>query len=330
MEIRTMDEFRLIDLIKEDCVYDKRGVVAGIGDDAAVVCIPEEQHQLISTDMLVEKVHFDLSYMSAFQLGQKAMAVNLSDIAAMGGVPKYVVVSLALPKTVKLDFVLQLYEGMKTVCREFKVSIVGGDTVSIDGPIVVNIAVTGEVDPLKVQRRSGAQAGDLVAVTGTLGDSAAGLELLQAGLSAAVSFALPLVTKHLTPQPQVAAAQRLNAYASSMNDVSDGLSSEAGEIAIASQKRLLLFENCIPISKETKQTAQLFEKPALEYALHGGEDYQLLFTIAQQKYERILQDKHLPRLTVIGRVEDGEAGVYLQTADGLLEELKPRGYNHFK
>lgn len=327
MDLKQLGEFGLIDLIKENTIVDPSGVVAGIGDDAAVLLPSPGRLQLLTTDMLVESVHFDLRTITPRQLGYKAMAVNFSDIAAMGGVPRHAVVSLAIPRNIQVDFVQHLYTGMKEICRSFTVNIVGGDTVSSPQGVVINVAVTGEVEPGCLQRRSGARPGDLVVVTGHLGGSAAGLDLLIRGQWEQLAFAGPLVACHLMPQPQVQAGQVIAAFANSMNDVSDGLASEANEIAAASRVKVRLFEERLPLAEELKAASGFFGKTALDYALYGGEDYQLLFTIEPEKFRLLPQ---IPaQLSVIGEIAGGPAGVELIEAGGAVRVLKAGGYNHF-
>jgi thiamin-phosphate kinase len=283
-ELEKLGEFGLIDLIKEDTISEQGSVVLGIGDDAAVLLPTPRQLLLITTDMLVESVHFDLATTTPWQLGYKAIAVNLSDIAAMGGVPRHAVVSVALPPATPSDFVVNLYQGMKEICHEFGVNIVGGDTVSSPNGLVINVAVTGEVEPVNLVRRSGAQAGDIVAVTGCLGNSGAGLDLLKAGAWEDFDFAWPLVTAHLSPRPQVKTGGIVAAAgATSMDDISDGLASEAHEIAKASGVGVRLYAEQIPLAGEVKEAAAKLGKEALDYALYGGEDFQLLFTMEPRK-----------------------------------------------
>lgn len=330
-ELSELGEFGLIDLIKQDTINDPSRVIVGIGDDAAVVLPAPRQLQLLTADMLVEKIHFDLTTTTPWQLGYKAIAVNLSDIAAMGGAPRHAVVSVALPPSIPVEFVVNLYKGMKEICREFGVNIVGGDTVASLQGLVINVTVTGEVEPAKLVRRSGARPGDLVAVTGTLGNSAAGLALLQAGKWEDEDFAWPLVTAHLTPRPQVRTGQLLAALgATSMDDISDGLASEAHEIAKASQVGIRLFAGQIPLAPELAAAAARFSKPAIDYALFGGEDFQLVFTMEPEKFATLVT-RH-PELAVarVGEVVAAGEGVTLVDAAGCGQELKPRGFNHFR
>ncbi|HWR41820.1 thiamine-phosphate kinase [Sporomusa sp.] len=330
-ELQELGEFGLIDLIKQDTIHDHSSVVVGIGDDAAVVLPTPRQLQLLTADMLVESVHFDLTTTTPWQLGYKAIAVNLSDIAAMGGAPRHAVVSVALPRSTPADFVINLYKGMKEICREFSVNIVGGDTVSSPQGLVINVTVTGEVEPANLVRRSGAQPGDVVAVTGKLGSSAAGLDLLTAGEWEDSSFAWPLVTAHLTPRPQVKTGQLLAAAgATSMDDISDGLASEAHEIAKASQVGIKLYAGQIPLAPEVTEAADKFNKQAIDYALFGGEDFQLVFTMEPGKYEALLAA--YPDLAVVrvGEVVDSSEGVTLVDEAGQAQKLEARGFNHFR
>ena len=330
-ELTKLGEFGLIDLIKQDTISDHGSVVVGIGDDAAVLLPTPRQLLLMTTDMLVESVHFDLTTTTPWQLGYKAIAVNLSDIAAMGGAPRHAVVSVALPSSTPADFVVNLYQGMKEICHEFGVNIVGGDTVSSPQGLVINVAVTGEVAPVNLVRRSGAQIGDIVAVTGFLGNSAAGLDLLTLGDWEDYDFAWPLVTAHLSPRPQVKAGAILAvAGATSMDDVSDGLASEAHEIAKASGVGIKLYTAQIPLAAELKEAAVKLGKQALDYALYGGEDFQLLFTMEPRKYEELLIAQPDLQFVKVGEVVDVNQGVTLVDEAGGVQALEARGYNHFR
>lgn len=330
-KLNELGEFGLIDLIKQDTIYNHGSVVVGIGDDAAALLPTPRQLLLLTTDMLVESVHFDLATTTPWQLGYKSIAVNISDIAAMGGVPRHAVVSIAIPPSTSPDFVVNLYTGMKEICREFSVNIVGGDTVSSPRGIVINVTVSGEVEPVNLVRRSGAKPGDIVAVTGFLGNSAAGLSLLAAGEWEEYDFAWSLVTAHLTPRPQVKAGQLLAACgATSMDDISDGLASEAHEIANASKVGIKLYANQIPLSADLRAAADKLGKQALDWALYGGEDFQLVFTMEPEQYESFR--KTYPDVTVykVGEVVEVEQGVTLVDEMGQVHEINARGYNHFR
>lgn len=329
MKLSEIGEFGLIDLIKEETLADVSSVIAGIGDDAAVYIPGQRQLGLLTTDMLVENIHFDLRTTTPWQLGYKAVAVNLSDIAAMGGKPRHMTVSLGLPPAVEVEFIVALYNGMKELCREFGVNIVGGDTVSSPHGLVINVAVVGEVAPLDLVRRSGAGPGDAVVVTGTVGDSACGLDLLAITGWEEYSFSWPLVTAHLTPRPQVAAGLNLAQWgATSANDISDGLASEANEIAKAGGVGVRLYADRLPLSRELGLAAGLLgKKTALDYALYGGEDYQLLFTIPPARLADLPQDGVL--FTVVGEITK-EQEVVLVDGEGAAAPLAANGYNHFR
>jgi len=329
MELKELGEFGLIDLIKQDCIVDASTVVVGIGDDAAAIIPTKNMLQLISTDMLMEGIHFDLSFISPFQLGYKSLAVNLSDIAAMGGIPKQVVVSIALPKQIETQFIIELYRGMKELARQFGVNIVGGDTVSSLHGIAINVTVIGEVTAEKLQKRSGAKQDDLVVVTGTLGSSAAGLALLQKGEYTTGHFYDSLVNAHLMPLPQVVVANDIANYAHSMNDISDGLASEAKEIVLASGVGMRLYAEKIPLSPELIAASRVLKTSALAYALYGGEDYQLIFTIAPEKYQLLKQCRLVNNITVIGEVTTQNGVVELVQEDQQIVQLESKGYNHF-
>ncbi|MDU4961475.1 MAG: thiamine-phosphate kinase [Sporomusaceae bacterium] len=327
MELKEIGEFGLIDLIKEDAISDASSIAVGIGDDAAAFWPQPDRLQLLTADMLVESIHFDLRWTTPWQLGYKALAVNISDIAAMGGDPRQAAVSLALPPSTGVEFVLELYQGMKAIGREYGVNIVGGDTVASPGPLVINVTLTGDVAPVRMLRRSGARPGDLVLVSGCIGDSAAGLAWLQSGRP--LQQAAALTAAHLTPRPQVALGQAAAAAgASAMDDISDGLASEANEIAAASQVGLRLYADRLPFSEALRQFAGS-DTACLEYGLYGGEDYQLLFTMPPEAAARFLAAETAGSCRVIGEVCAGRQ-VVLLAPDGSTSLLKPRGYNHFR
>lgn len=330
MNIKDVGEFGLIDILKQDTIYAPATVVVGIGDDAAVL-LPTPRHlQLITTDMLVENIHFNVNTTLPVQLGYKSMAVSFSDIAAMGGKPCHAVVSIALPQQTDVDFIINLYQGMKEICREFGVNIVGGDTVAAKHEIVINVAVTGEVDPARLVRRSGAKVGDVVAVTGTLGNSSMGLALLSAGQWEDYSFAWPLVTAHLTPKPLVKPGQQLGKFgATSMNDISDGLASEINEIAAASKVGIQIDQAKVPLSQELLSAAELLKLSAIDCALYGGEDYQLVFTMNKADFAKLTTESVGIQVTIIGEVVAKEEVIMIDQA-GRSSVLESHGFNHFR
>ncbi|MBP2641875.1 MAG: thiamine-monophosphate kinase [Firmicutes bacterium] len=331
MKVKQVGEFGLIDLIKKDTLVRSDNVIVGIGDDAAVLKPDIRKLQLLTTDMLVEDVHFELKTISAWRLGYKAMAVNFSDIAAMGGEPRHAVVSMAVNQDTDTEFIIGIYDGMKAICREYGVNIVGGDTVASPTGMVINVAVLGEAAPEHLLLRSGAKVGDLVLVTGTLGNSSGGLDLLSKADWQKQPFAAKLVNAHLEPKPQVQAALAIAACgASSMDDISDGLASEANEIAKASKVGMKIYAEKIPLLPELHQTAAITGKKALNYALYGGEDYELLFTISPERLKQLGNEAAGVSLTVIGEVVDAGCGVMLMDEYGLGLPLEPKGYNAFR
>lgn len=322
MAIGELGEFGLIDEIGDNTIFCPESVVVGIGDDAAVIRPPKDKLELLATDMLVEDVHFTIDTISPHDLGYKTIAVNLSDIAAMGGRPTQVVISMALRPDLDTSFVTEMYDGMKEICRAFGVNLVGGDTVSTHGAVVLNCAVLGEVVEEYLQKRSGARVGDWVAVTNTLGDSAAGCELLLKRKACYTAAEKKLIASHVKPCPQVVLAERLAQYATSMNDVSDGLASESNELAKASGVCIRIDKAKIPLSQELAEAS--LDKEKTDYALYGGEDYQLIFTMPPQKTQELIDRT----ITVIGEVVEGDAGVFLADGEEMMR-LLPKGYRHF-
>ena len=326
MKINEIGEFGLIDILKQNTINNKDNIIKGIGDDAAVFSVENNLLQLATTDMLVEGIHFNREFITAWQLGYKAIAVNFSDIAAMGGTPTNILISLAIPSDIDVDFMVQLYDGMKYLTKKFNANIIGGDTVASLQGLVINVTVLGTVPLPLVKYRSGAKNGDLVVVTGDLGSSAAGLEILLNKYEQE-QYEI-LVKKHLMPFPQLNYGEIIANYANSMNDISDGLASEANEISTASEVGIMLKENKMPVLKETKEVAKVFQKDVLDYVLFGGEDYQLVFTITPEKLTQLQGE--LIDLTIVGEVCSSFNGVKLERNDGTIIDIKSKGYNHFR
>ncbi len=302
-------EFSLIEKIGKIIGSASSGVLVGIGDDTAVLAPPAGGGKLLATvDMMVEGVHFNLDWMEPEALGHKALAINLSDIAAMGGAPLYALVSLALPARLSDELIERFYRGMKALAVRFGVGVVGGNLTRTEGPFVVDVTVLGAATE-NICLRSGTKAGDLVAVTGELGVSAAGLDLLRKRGKAAAGEAA--VRRHLMPEPRVEEGKALarSGVVTSMIDVSDGLASELHHLAKSSGVGVLIDETKIPGN--------------LEWAVGGGEDYELLFTIARGKVAPSVAH------TIIGEVTAAAEGVRWKRADGKIETLAARGWDHF-
>lgn len=332
MKISEYGEFKLIEKIAKDTIYDSQRVVVGIGDDTAVEKITPGYLLLSTCDALVDGVHFLLDKIPPKQLGRKSVAVNLSDIAAMGGKPTSILITLALPKDITVNWVEDLYVGIKEMCSLYKVNIMGGDMVS--SPFVcINITALGEVKPEYLIKRSGACVGDVIMVTGALGDSGAGLEIIKRGLEKELYWS-KLVEKHLNPVPQVLEGQFLakTGFVTSMNDISDGLASEIREISEASKVGVELWEEKIPFSSLLLDAAEKFAISPVKLALTGGEDYQLVFTCKNNKVKylkEIFTKEFAKELYIIGEIKPIEYGIKLKNLRGQYNELLVKGYNHF-
>lgn len=340
----------------------RRGVITGIGDDTAVVDpasaedgVAAPKRLLLAVDTMVETVHFKQSTMRDEDVGYKALAANISDIAAMGGVPLHALVSVSVPPSYSPERMRRLYDGLYECAERYGVAIAGGDTTSSPGQLVVAVTVTGTVEAGRELLRSGAKPGDAVFVTGAVGMSAAGLHALLAQEERTGEKQFPadfsgqpeasIVLAHQRPCPSVRAGRLLLSRGScrSLNDVSDGLASEAWEIADASGLRIILREALLPRSGSMAAYASRTGIDPLEWMLYGGEDYVLLGTMAAEDAEpmrAVFQQEGLP-FFIIGETEEGEPGVELvrhnqaNAGQGRLspsekrEKLKKRGYNHF-
>lgn len=320
-----LGEQGLIDRIRARVLHKTDDVIVGIGDDASVVKAYSSLVTLVTTDAFVEGNHFDLSYFSFEEVGYKTIAASVSDIAAMGGQPRYCVVSLIAPSTVSVGDVDSLLDGMMECCDRYALELVGGDSVG-SAILAVSVTVLGEVEIENIILRSGARAGDLVYVTGDLGSSEAGRLVLsrQMGLESKVGDYVAM--RHRSPIPRIREARELvqNHTVHSMIDLSDGLSIDAGHIAQESGVRIKLDMDAIPVSPEVMVVAEASSTSALDMALHGGEDFELLFTAFDLNLDNI-KDTPVRR---IGEVTEGN-GVFLASADGKEIPLTPRGYTHF-
>jgi thiamine-monophosphate kinase len=310
-------------------------VVVGLGDDAAVLEAPVG-HQVLTTDLLVEHVHFERDSISARDLGAKAIVVNVSDIAAMGGSPRCALASIALPADVEAPWVMELYGGMREACLEHATSLVGGDTNRGD-VLVLSVTVVGEVAPGRAVTRSGARAGDAIVVTGELGAAAGGLALSRAG-SATTAEALsrpwsrPLLDALARPVARVGEGQTLaRCGATAMMDLSDGLAKDLSRLCLASGVGARLDLSAIPVAEALTDAATALDVDPLELALGGGEDYELLATLGPPDVDRAteeLRERFGVRLRVVGAVVEG-TGVTGAWADGPQTRLHPSGWDHF-
>ena len=328
------DEFDFIEMVKPSH-HNQASLILGIGDDAAVYESTPKLREVICVDTMIEGVHFTKDTLSAFQIGRKALAINVSDLAAMGAIPRFYLVSIAIPPEWNDQELADLYVGMEKLARTFNMDLIGGDTVSAKDSLVISVTAVGQVEDHVELYRSQAEAGDAVFVTGYVGTSAAGLELLlKEGLNGSFNEGeRQLVQIHQEPNPQIKAG-RLCAEMStriSLNDISDGVASEAHEIAAASDVTLTLFADSIPYHP-AMQSVYSNEQKRLEFACNGGEDFQLIGTIAKQNLQTLIKKGKEAGVQIchIGEVQPkAEHLVYIQR-DNKTEPLKKDGFNHFR
>ncbi len=326
-KLNQIGEFGLIDLIKKKIFSGDKRVVVNIGDDAAVIKSSPDRLLIFTTDTLVERIHFDLSYFTAEEIGWKAMVANLSDIAAMGGLPRYALVTVGLPKSMRAEDVLSIYKGASRIAKKYNCKIIGGDTTLTPKDLFISIALLGEVEKKSLLTRSGAKKGDLICVTGKLGEAQASYEFLkQYGRQR-----LPLVRKHLQPQPRIKEARILvkDLKINSMIDISDGLSSELFHLAEESKLGAVIYEQNIPISPKCLKLATLLNKTPLAWTLSSGEEYELLFTVDRKDQGKIKKIMSKVNISVIGEMVDKKDGVQLIQKSGVMKNLKKIGFVHF-
>lgn len=337
-ELSQLGEFGLIEHLTKDLSNTQGSTLLGVGDDAAVIAISEEEAMLISTDMLVEGVHFNLMYMPLKHLGYKAVAVNVSDICAMNGTAEQITVSLAVSSRFPLEALEELYDGIRYACKNYNVDLVGGDTTSSVSGLIINISVVGRAKRSKIAYRSGANEYDLLVVTGDLGAAYMGLQVLEREKQ--VFESNPdiqpdldghdyIIERQLKPEARkdvVGFLEELGVVPTSMIDISDGLASEILHICKASKVGCHIYDEKIPIDAKTSMTAIDFNLDPSTCALNGGEDYELLFTIKQEDYDKI---KGNPHMTVIGHMTNEKDGIYYIDKNGSAITLRAQGWNHF-
>lgn len=336
-EISNLGEFGLIDHLTKNIELYHSSTNKGVGDDAAVLDSSGKK-TLISTDLLLEGIHFDLSYTPLKHLGYKAVQVNLSDIYAMNGLATQVTVSLGLSSKFPLEAVEELYEGILIACKKYNVDIVGGDTTSSKQGLVVSVTSIGFADEQDITYRNTAEEGDLICVSGDLGAAYMGLQLLERekkiflenpNIQPDLEGKDYIVERQLKPEARKDIVEFLKAVGikpTAMIDVSDGLSSEVIHICNKSDKGCNLYEEKIPIDPMTYDTARQFNLDPTVCALSGGEDYELLFTIKQSDYDKI---KNNPDISVIGHITEQSAGMNLISKSGNVHPLKAQGWNSF-
>jgi len=333
LKMEDIGEFEFIRSILGDCLCSHKKLIKGIGDDCAVIGPYEGKVLLITTDLLLEDVHFILGKGPPEHIGEKAVAVNLSDIAAMGGNALHLFVSLAIPKRMNVATIHSIYHGIKAMCRNYGVNILGGDTSASPDRLMINVAVIGDVFEKEVLYRSGARAGDGIYVTGTIGDSAAGLKLIKGEISAPEPLASTLKEVHNRPVPFLEAGRMIarSQLASAMIDLSDGLLSDLWHICETSGVGARLSHSAMPLSDELGSLAEINNFDPYDFAISGGEDYRLLITVPQKNVELFQKmfEKAVPcHIYYVGEiVENG--GIEISRPDGTKEQLEVTGFDHF-
>jgi thiamine-monophosphate kinase len=336
-EIADLGEFGLIDRIKNSVSTQNLTSLKGIGDDAAVIDIGTE-NLLVSTDMLLEGIHFDLSYTPLQHLGYKAVAVNVSDIAAMNGKPEQIIIGLGLSNRFSLEAVDMLYEGIHAACKNYKVDLVGGDTTSSASGLVISITAIGRVAKDKMVLRSGAKVNDIICVTGDLGAAFIGLQILEREkevfqtnpeMQPDLEKHEYLVGRQLKPEARMDIIHELaekNIVPTSMIDISDGLASELLHLAKNSNVGIKIFEEKVPIDALTYDTSVEFKIDPTTAALNGGEDYELLFTIKPSDFEKL---KNHSDIHFIGHTHDNASQNVMISKIGTVVAIQAQGWKHF-
>ncbi|WP_221389785.1 thiamine-phosphate kinase [Dyadobacter sp. NIV53] len=335
-EISSLGEFGLIKRINQGIKNTLPDTIKGIGDDAAVIDLGTEEYGLLSSDMLMEGVHFDLTFFPLKHLGYKAISINVSDIAAMNGTPRQVTVNLALSNRFSVEAIDELYEGMKTACADFNVDLVGGDTSSSLSGLFISVSVFGKVQKDKIAYRNTAKPHDLLCVTGDLGGAYMGLQLLEREKQ--VFLADPnmqpdlegkdyVIQRQLRPEARMDVVYELaeaGVLPTSMIDVSDGLASDLLHICAQSGVGAIVFEDKLPIDDQTYLAGTELNLSPITAAMNGGEDYELLFTVSQQAYDLI---KNNPKISVIGYITDKKEEIMLHTQQDSRVPITAQGWS---
>ena len=334
MNLKEIGEFGFIKKISRGCLIRPDNIIKAIGDDAAAFMTEPGRLTLITTDLLVERIHFLRDAISGFDLGYKSLAVNLSDIAAMGGTAREAFVSIAIPDDCHLNYLDELYNGIKKLAAKFDVNVLGGDTTRSKVDLIINIVVQGTVLKEELLCRDAARPGDVIFSTGTLGDSKAGLHLILNEIATDTAALKSLLNAHRVPEPHLREGRFL-ARQSGVNaaiDTSDGLSSDLAHIVEESRVGARLFADKIPISQNLKDFCTRLDFSPLEFALSGGEDYTLLCTISAHSADNIanaFQKEFNRPLFPIGEIID-QKKIDLVYPDGETKPITPTGWDHFK
>jgi thiamine-monophosphate kinase len=337
-EISSLGEFGLIEHLTKNIELQNASSLLGVGDDAAVIDHFGKQ-TVVTTDLLVEGVHFDLTYTPLKHLGYKSVIVNLSDIYAMNAIPTQIVISIGISNRFSVEAVNEIYEGIYAACEKYGVDLVGGDTTSSQKGLIISITAIGEVAPDEFVKRSTAQKGDLLCVSGDLGAAYIGLLFLERekqiflespGVQPDLEGETYVVGKLLKPEARKDIIEFLakeNIRPTAMMDISDGLSSEILHICKQSNLGCVLYEEKIPVADATRNAAFKFELDPTACALSGGEDYELLFTIPQAEYDKLVLNE---QISVVGYMTEPEQGSHIITKGGSKHAITAQGWNHMK
>jgi thiamine-monophosphate kinase len=335
-EIGALGEFGLIDHLTKNIEIQNASTVLGVGDDAAVIDHFGKQ-TVITTDLLLEGVHFDLAYTPLKHLGYKSVVVNLSDLYAMNAVPTQIIIGLGLSNRISLEAIDEFYEGVYAACEKYGVDLVGGDTTSSQKGFIISVTAIGEVAPDKFVKRSTAQKGDLLCVSGTLGAAYIGLLFLERekkiflespGVQPDLEGEAYVIGKLLKPEARkdiIEFFAESDVIPTAMMDISDGLSSEILHICKQSNLGCVLYEDKLPVAEESKQAAFKFKIDPTACALSGGEDYELLFTIPQSDYDKLVLNE---QISVVGYMTEPEQGAHIITKGGGKHAITAQGWNH--
>lgn len=336
-EIESLGEFGLIDHLTQNNETKQASTLLSVGDDAAVIDNFGRQ-TVITTDMLVEGIHFDLMYTPLKHLGYKAVVVNLSDLCAMMATPTHITLSIAFSNRFSVEALDEFYEGVYAACEKFNVDLIGGDTCSSQKGFIISVTAIGEVTNNQFVTRSGAQPNDLICVSGDLGAAYLGLQLLEREkrvylenpkVQPNLQMKEHIIGRILKPEPRVDIVewlQKNEIVPTAMMDISDGLSSDMLHICKQSNVGCVIYDEKLPIHNESKEMALEFNLSGTSCALNGGEDYELLFTVPQSAYEKILTSE---QISIIGYVTPTEEGAHLMTRQGNKHKLTAQGWNAF-
>ncbi len=338
-QLEELGEFGLIDHLSKHIKLRNSSTIKGIGDDAAIIKYDGNVHTVVTTDMLVEGVHFDLSYTPLKHLGYKSVVVNVSDIYAMNAQPRHITVSLAISSKFSVEAIEEFYAGVLLASEVYGVDVIGGDTTSSTSGLVVSITAIGEGKKDTIVGRDSAKVNDLIVATGDYGGAYMGLQILNRekevwktnpDIQPDLDGNDYILERQLKPEARkdiISLLLQLDVQPTSMIDVSDGLASEIKHLCKNSDVGATIYEDKIPIDPTTFSSARSFELDPITVALNGGEDYELLFTIKQEDYDKI---KGNPNLTTIGHITDKSSGISMITNSGNQIELKAQGWDSFK